>query len=113
VLEGIPLPATRSALLAYARAQDPHAAALLEPLPDREYDRLDAVAEALSDAPRPPSRPSRLPWPESDKPPGGSAYLEREDSGAVRDSAPYTHPPEAIIEQQSALQKEQQERQQG
>ena len=111
LLEGIPLPATRAALLSYARAQDPLAVALLEPLPDGEYERIDAVAEALVIPPRPPSPPPRLPQPESDKPPGGSAYLEPgEESGAVRPSAPYTHPPEKMIEEQSALQQEQQEK---
>jgi hypothetical protein len=114
LLEGIPLPATRSALLTYARAQDARAAVLLERLPDGEYDRLDAVGEALGDAPATPEAPARLPQPESDKPPGGSAYLEvSEDSGWVRPSAPHNHPPEKVIEQQSQLQKEQQEVQEG
>jgi hypothetical protein len=113
LLEGVPLPATRDVLLSYARAQDARTAMLLEPLPEGEYERIDAVADALSDPPRPPSPPARLPWPESDKPPGGSAYLDpSEESGAVRPSAPYTHPPEDVIEQQSKLQKQQQERQQ-
>jgi hypothetical protein len=110
LLEGVPLPATRPALLEYARAQDPRTAALLEPLPDGEYDRIDAVAEALLHPPHPPSPPPKPPRPESGKPPGGSAYLDvSEDSGWVRPSAPRTHPPEKMIEQQSALQQEQQE----
>lgn len=113
LLEGVPLPATRDVLLAYARAQDAAKAAWLDPLPEGRYERIDAVAEALSAPPRPPSPPPRLPQPESDKPPGGSAYLDaREESGAVRPSAPYVHPPEKVIQQQSALQKEQQERRQ-
>jgi hypothetical protein len=113
LLEGVPLPATRDVLVSYARAQDAASAAWLEPLPEGEYERIDAVAEALSAPRRLPSPPSRLPRPESDKPPGGSAYLDAgETSGAVRPSAPYVHPPEKVIEQQSKLQKEQQERQQ-
>lgn len=114
LLEGVPLPATRDMLLSYARAQDAAQAAWLEPLPEGRYDRIDAVAEALSAPPRPPSPPARLPQPESDKPPGGSAYLDAgEESGAVRPSAPYVHPPEKAIQQQAALQKEQQARQEG
>jgi hypothetical protein len=112
LLEGVPLPATRDELLAYARSQDRGAAALLERLPDDEYDRLDAVGEALVDRPQAPQAPPLPPRPESGKPPGGSAYLDAgEDSGGVRPSAPRTHPPSQTIEEQSALQKKQQQAQ--
>jgi uncharacterized protein DUF2795 len=111
LLEGIPLPATRADLLTYARAQDAGAAALLERLPEGEYDRLDAVGDALVDHPTVPQAPPLPPRPESGKPPGGSAYLDaNEDSGRVRESAPRTHPPSQTIEEQSALLKEQQKK---
>lgn len=113
LLEGVPLPATRSELLTYARAQDSGAAAFLERLPEGEYDRLDAVGEALVDRPQVPQAPPVPPRPESGKPPGGSAYLDAgEDSGRVRQSAPRTHPPSQTIDEQSALQKKQQAEQQ-
>jgi hypothetical protein len=112
LLEGVPLPATRNELLAYARAQDAGAAALLERLPEGKYDRLDAVGDALVDRPQAPQAPPLPPRPESGKPPGGTAYLDAgEDSGRVRPSAPRTHPPSQTIEEQSALQKKQQARQ--
>jgi Protein of unknown function (DUF2795) len=47
VLEGIRLPATRGELIAYARSWDPAAATELEAIPDRAYDRIDEVGEAL------------------------------------------------------------------
>ena len=48
VLEGIALPATRDELVRYAAPQDAAAAAVLERLPDRTYERLDDVGEALA-----------------------------------------------------------------
>ena len=112
VLEGIPLPATRDALVQYARAEDLAAASALARLPNREYDRLDAVGDALMSPAQPPSVPGRLPAEESGLPPGGDAYTDRfPTSGAVQRSAPPTNPPQQTIEQQSKLQQEQQERQ--
>jgi hypothetical protein len=112
LLEGVPLPATRNELLTYARTQDAGAAALLERLPDGEYDRLDAVGEALVDRAQVPQAPPLPPRPESGKPPGGAAYLHAgEDSGAVRPSAPRIHPPAKTIEQQTELQQKQQQAQ--
>jgi hypothetical protein len=110
VLEGVPLPATRQALLEYARANDPSVARDLEGLPDEEFDRLDAVGELLTRgaaAPKPPEH--GLPRPESGKPPGGDDYLQPfpTDTGKVRHDAPRTNPPMKAIEQASKLQKEQ------
>jgi hypothetical protein len=113
LLEGIPLPASRSDLLDYARSQDASAAAVLEALPDGDYDRLDAVGEALLRPPRPPRPGSqRPPRPESGKPPGGDDYLNPSpESGAVRPSAPRTHPPQMVLEEQTQLQQKQKKRQ--
>ena len=47
VLEGVRLPATRGELIAYARRWDPVAASELGAIPDRAYDRIDEVGEAL------------------------------------------------------------------
>jgi hypothetical protein len=112
VLEGIPLPATRDALVLYAQVEDLAAASALARLPDREYDRLDAVGDALMSPPAPPRVPTRLPVEESGLPPGGDAYTDASAvSGAVRRSAPPANPPQQTIERQSELQQEQQERQ--
>jgi hypothetical protein len=113
LLEGIPLPASRADLIAYARSQDDSAATVLESLPDADYDRLDAVGEALLRPVRPPHLGSqRLPRPESGKPPGGDDYLNpAPQSGAVRPSAPRTHPPKMVLEEQTQLQQTQKERQ--
>jgi hypothetical protein len=49
LLEGVPLPAHKRDLIAYARAQGDQAPpGLLERLPDREYRSLDEVGEALA-----------------------------------------------------------------
>ena len=112
LLEGVPLPATRDVLLRYAEGQDAAAAHELEQLPQGEYDRLDAVGEALLRPPKLPEPPQRLPRAESGRPPGGEAYLEPfEVSGSVRPSAPRTNPPQQTIEQQTELQQEQKARQ--
>ncbi len=113
VLEGIPLPARRAMLIEYAASQDPTAAADLEALPEGEYDRLDAVGEALRQPPRAPGPARKPPRPESGEPPGGADYLRaRPESGAVRPSAPRTHPPQEVLEEQSELQQAQQARKQ-
>jgi hypothetical protein len=114
VLEGVPLPASRDALIGYARAQDPAAAGELERLPEGEYDRLDAVGDALVHAPRPPGPPPRQPRAESGRPPGGGDYVQPFPvSGSVRPSAPRGNPPQQTIEQQTQLQNEQKQRQEG
>jgi len=89
VLEGVALPAGRRELVAYARMQDTPAAVLaaLGRLPDREYERLDDVGEAI--APAQPTRAPRAAAPreESGRVPGGRAYTSTdEEPGRVRDS---------------------------
>ena len=112
LLEGVPLPASRSLLIDYARAQDDSAAALLESLPDREYQRLDDVGDALWVRPRPPEAPAKPPRPESGKPPGGPDYLRPfPESGAVRPSGPRSNPPQQALEQQARLQQKQKAKQ--
>lgn len=110
VLEGVPLPATRSQLLEYARAQDGSVVAELEGLPDAQFDRLDAVAELLTMRPSAPKPEQGLPRPESGKPPGGPDYLKAfpSDTGAVRRTAPPDNPPQKAIKQASTAQKKQQ-----
>jgi hypothetical protein len=75
VLEGIALPATRDELVRYAAQQDAAAAAVLECLPDRTYERLDEVGEEL--APTEPVRAPSISAPraESGEPPGGEDYV--------------------------------------
>ena len=90
VLEGVPLPATKRELVAYARREDAEAARELESLPDREYRSLDEVGEEL--APVQPSWPrpdATLPREESDLPPGGEAYTDPSaEPGWVRERGP-------------------------
>lgn len=109
VLEGVPLPADRSRLVEYARAQDPSIAADLEGLPDVEFDRLDAVGELLTMRPSAPKPEQRLPRPESGKPPGGPDYVKPSpsDTGQIRTDAPPDNPPQKAIQQASDTQKRQ------
>lgn len=113
VLEGVPLPAQKDELVAYARSQDEAAAERLRALPDRQYRSLDEVGEAL--APVQPPRPkpdAELPHEESGAPPGGDAYVDASaEPGAVRPSAPASNPPQKALEQQTKTQKQQAERQ--
>jgi hypothetical protein len=115
VLEGIPLPAKKADLVRYARAQDDGVARELEGLPDEEFDRLDAVGELLTLVPTARTPESRLPRPESGKPPGGPDYLTAHpsDTGLVRRSAPRQNPPQRAIEQAAKLQKKQKDAQGG
>jgi len=89
VLEGVPLPADKKDLLAYAEQQDPPAEVreALARIPEQEYRALDDVAEAIArvqpsfDPPCPGT-----PEPESDEPPGGEAYTDPSaESGRIRD----------------------------
>jgi len=80
VLSGVPLPAEKRELIAYARRQErgEEVAERLRALPDREYRTLDEAIEELERRnPRawrePP--PTELPKAESGRPPGGTAYL--------------------------------------
>ena len=114
VLEGVPLPAAKAELVAYARREDPGAALELDDLPDREYRSLDDVGEELA-----PVQPAReqpdagVPREESDEPPGGDAYVDpHAEPGAVRYDAPPSNPPQKALEQQTKTQNEQLERQQ-
>jgi len=76
VLEGVPLPASRGELIAYARGEDPAAAEALAAITDRMYDRLDDVGEALlRTAPVRQHADSTRPEEESGAPPGGDDYL--------------------------------------
>jgi hypothetical protein len=113
VLEGIALPATRAELVQYAARQDAAAAAELERLPDRQYERLDDIGELL--APTAPVRTASVPVPraESGDPPGGEDYLEAHpaDTGRVRVDAPPDNPPQKAITKASETQKKQQEKQ--
>ena len=114
VLEGVPLPATRSQLVDYARGEDASIVPHLERLPDEQFDRLDAVGERLTAQPSAPAPPEHgPPRPESGKPPGGSDYLEPHpsDTGRVRRTAPRANPPQKAIEQASQLQKQQKQEQ--
>jgi len=114
-LEGVTLPASRDELVRYARTQDPSLVADLQALlPQRTYEALDEVAEAL--APVQPSRTAAepLPRPESGEPPGGDDYVNpTPESGAVRDDAPPENPPQRVLDEQSSTQKQQQQRQGG
>jgi hypothetical protein len=114
LLEGVALPAHKRELVEYASSQDRAAARHLESLPDREYRSLDEVGEALAPVQPPRSQPvAAVPREESDAPPGGEDYVEpHPEPGAVRDDAPPDNPPQKTLEQQSATQKEQLERQQ-
>ena len=113
LLEGVPLPAQKRELVAYARSQDDRAPEELASLPDREYRSLDEVGEAL--APVQPPRPqpdAAEPREESDLPPGGESYVKPHQApGAVRHDAPPSNPPQKALEKQTKAQKEQLERQ--
>lgn len=88
VLEGVPLPAKKRDLLAYARRQQapPEALAALERIPEREYEAIDEVGEAIAQAqPSRGPKPAYEPEPQSGEVPGGEAYLDAgAEPGAVR-----------------------------
>ena len=115
VLEGVPLPASRSMLVEYAAAEDADAAQVLaQRLPQQEYDRLDQVGELLLGRREPPHPSTPLPVPESGKPPGGDDYLNPfPEPGALRPSAPSAHPQSKVLEQQTKTQKRQKKNQDG
>jgi hypothetical protein len=108
VLEGVTLPATRDELVHYAALHDAAAAVELERIPDREYESIDEVGEALSPTQPVHSTEDWLPKPESGKPPGGDDYLRPfPESGQVRTDAPPDNPPQKAIEKASETQKKQ------
>jgi Protein of unknown function (DUF2795) len=76
VLEGVPLPSERSDLIRYALSQraSGEQIALLQGLPEREYDTIDEVAEELASV-QPPYEHEvpHSPREESGEPPGGEA----------------------------------------
>jgi hypothetical protein len=113
LLEGVDLPASKDELIRYAELHDREGvASLLERLPEREYDRIDEVAETLMPVqPHPPAE-QRTPHEESDLPPGGDDYVRAHPTpGRVRHDAPAENPPQKAIEQQSKTQNAQKERQ--
>jgi hypothetical protein len=88
LLEGVPLPVERASLVRYAEHEGAaeYQLAALRSLPERRWDTIDDVAEALARVQPPiaheePYRPRE----ESGAPPGGDAYTQRHpESGAVR-----------------------------
>jgi hypothetical protein len=79
LLEGVPLPAEKATLLAYAVQQhaEPVFIDALRTLPERQYVSIDDVAEELLHV-HPPPQSAEPPPPreESSGPPGGDAYTE-------------------------------------
>jgi hypothetical protein len=116
LLEGVPLPATRRELVDYALGQDrgQRFRGDLDALPDREYRTLDEVGEELVPVqPAPGGAPMPLPRDESGQPPGGDAYTDpAPEPGGIRPDWPENNPPQKMLEQQSHIQKTQQQRQQ-
>lgn len=89
LLEGVPLPAKKRELLAYARHQDADERLLdvLRRVPDEEYAYLDAVGEAVARVqPERKREQPHEPREESDAVPGGGDYTRvPTDTGRVRD----------------------------
>jgi hypothetical protein len=101
-LEGTPLPAERHELIDYASSQDSPAEVLaaLRRIPDRSYERIDDVGDAITPTQPTPSPPAAAPRPESGEPPGGEAYLDPgARPGAIRDQP-------AILEYEQQLVRE-------
>ena len=88
LLEGVPLPAERSALLNYALRQGAigEQVATLQRLPERGFETIDEVAEELVSVQPPRERDvPHTPREESGDPPGGDAYARQSpERGAVR-----------------------------
>ena len=103
VLEGVPLPAGKKELIAYAREQDGEARllALLERIEEGEYRRIDEVGEAVAGVQPSFAPPSpHQPHVESDEPPGGASYTElRPEPGEIRE-------PPVILEYEEQLVRE-------
>jgi hypothetical protein len=79
LLEGVPLPARRADLLRYALSHGapPWTVASIMSLPDREFDSLDEVGEALAPVQPRTRMEVRSPRAESGEPPGGARYTNR------------------------------------
>ena len=89
VLGGVPLPASKEDLLAYAEQQNPpvEVREALAGIPEQEYRALDDVAEAIARV-QPSFNPPDpgTPKPESDEPAGGEAYTDPSaEPGTIRD----------------------------
>jgi len=111
VLEGVDLPASRDELVRYAAVYDPSAAAELERIPDRLYERLDDVGEELVPTQPRRAREATLPRPESGDVPGRADYVRAHpESGEVRSAGPDRTPAHEVIERQSKLLQQQQAR---
>jgi hypothetical protein len=88
LLEGVPLPAEKSELLAYATSQhaEPDLLATLRRLPDKEYESLTDVVEELVHA-QPQRRDGEptTPREQSGAPPGADDYTNAnpDDTGEV------------------------------
>jgi hypothetical protein len=89
LLVGVPLPAEKPELLAYAVQQhaEPGMLDALRSLPERRYESLDEVVEELVHV-----QPARLdpdprePKEEAGAPPGGDAYTDKDpETGKVRE----------------------------
>jgi hypothetical protein len=108
LLEGIPLPASRDRLIAYASLQDAEAAVELREIAEREYHSLDEVGEQLVRTQPAPPAAMPLPKPESGDVPGGEEYTNpTPESGHVRTAAPPDYPASVQIEAQSETLKKQ------
>jgi Protein of unknown function (DUF2795) len=91
LLEGVALPASKQELLAHAvRERGGDLTALLQRLPDRQYQSLDDVGEELLPMqPQRPHRDAQQPREESGSPPGGEAYTDASaEPGRVRERLP-------------------------
>ena len=88
LLEGVALPAEKSALLEYAVRQraEPYFIAALRSLPEKQYESLDEVGEELVHVQPSSEDEPEAPHEESGAPPGGDAYTDQHpDTGQVRD----------------------------
>jgi hypothetical protein len=80
LLEGVSLPAERASLMSHALREGASGEqiALLQRLPERQYDNIDEVAEELVQVqPSYEHEVPRSPHEESGAPPGGDAYTQR------------------------------------
>ena len=100
VLEGVPLPASKRELFAYAQSQgaDQRLLAALRSVPDKEYGFIDEVGEEIASVQPSWEQPQpQTPSEDSDAVPGGPDYTRvPSDTGQVRDL-------EKGVEQQSKL----------
>jgi hypothetical protein len=88
LLQGVPLPATKQELLAYARREGAGERELraLGDLPDREYRSLNDVREQLAPVQPQGRAVQKAPRAESGEPPGGDDYTRiPTDTGRVRE----------------------------